>query len=183
MADSSNRPEPMTLIDMESVSTFRTNSTFKMKIKRIGFYGLLVMIPLLVTIIATVRTNKELKQMKIDFAAEMKITSTTFKDSFSNIKNTSTNLEDGYSSNLQQDLNQLQKDFNIAKNTSMNLQQDLNQLREDFNDMKQYVDQVKILNGSYEYLGYLDISGYTEDGRILKLQLDFLKGPVEKRAQ
>ena len=74
------------------------------------------MIPLLVTIIATVCTNQELKQMKIDFAAEMKIASTSSEERFSN---------------LHQDFNQLKKDFNVTN---------------------QYVNQVKILNGSYEVM-------------------------------
>ena len=163
MANVSNRPEPMTLIDLDSENLTRNKNrplTFK---KKYAFNVLLVMIPLLVTIIATVCIKQELKQMKIDFADEMKNTSNTFEDSFSStnqemkqmkidfvaeMENASTTFEDSFS-NLQQDLNQLQKDFNVTK---------------------KYLDQVKILNGSYEYL---DIVSYREDGKILKLQLNF----------
>ena len=86
MANFSNHLEPMTLIDLDSENPTGTQtgtrnvtrfSTFKTNKKMFAFYGFLVMIPLLVFIIATVCTNQEMKQMKIEFAAEMKITSNT----------------------------------------------------------------------------------------------------------
>jgi len=86
-----NRPEPMTLIDLETENltgyAMRSPSNFKTTIKNFGFYTLLVIIPLIVTIITTsVHIKQELKQIKIDFASEMKNTSMTFKDEFSKLE-------------------------------------------------------------------------------------------------
>ena len=71
-----NRPEPMELIDLETEHltgySTRSPSNLKTDIKKFGFYTLLVIIPLIVTIATTsVRINQELQQIKIDFAAEM----------------------------------------------------------------------------------------------------------------
>ena len=86
-----NRPEPMTLIDLETENltgyAMRSPSNFKTTIKNFGFYTLLVIIPLIVTIITTsAHIKQELKQIKIDFASEMKNTSMTFKDDFSKLE-------------------------------------------------------------------------------------------------
>ena len=56
--------------------------------KFFGFYTLLVIIPLIiVTISTTVHINQELKQIKIDFAAEMKNATMTSKGEFSKLEN------------------------------------------------------------------------------------------------
>ena len=113
---------------LESENIFGNASTSKKKFKKFGFYFLMLMIPILVIIIATVSINQEFKKFKNDFSTQMKNISSTFKHGLEKVKNDTKDSLD----NLQQDFNGIKKDFNVAN---------------------QYLNQLRILNGSYEDIG------------------------------
>ena len=136
MENLSNPIEPTpNLIDLESENIFGDNlkhassTSTKKAFKKHGFHILLFLIPLLVIIVAAVSINQELKKLKNDFSTQMKNISETFKNDFEQVKN---DTKDGLNK-LEQNFNRIKKDFNVSN---------------------QYLNELRILNGSYEEIGW-----------------------------